>query len=98
MDNIRSPTKRPTQTLWDAEYFNNRGLPSVDYEEYMKTDEVLLKMLQKFRQYGLCFIHNTPVSEKATSTAIQRIRPLERNYGSIQIMVAGNMNVRLAFH
>ena len=75
IDKVRPPTKKPAQTLWDAEYFNNRELPSVDYEEYMKSDEVLLKMLQKFRQYGLCFIHNTPVSEEATGDALRRIGP-----------------------
>jgi len=96
VDNIRSPTKRQTQTLWDAEYFNNRELPSVDYEEYMKNDEVLLKMLQKFKQYGLCFIYNTPVSEEATGTAIQRIGPLRRTYyGDVWTMVAGSMAIKL---
>ena len=60
--------------MWDAAH-GNRELPSVDYEEYMESDEVLLKMLQKFRQYGLCFIHNTPVSEEATGDALRRIGP-----------------------
>lgn len=96
IDNIRSLTKKPTQTLWDAKYFSNRELPSVDYEEYMKNDEILLKMLQKFRQYGLCFIHNTPVSEEATSDALRRIGPLRRTYyGDVWIMVAGSMTVKL---
>ena len=97
IDNVRSAaTKKPALTLWDAEYFNNRELPSVDYEEYMKSDEVLLKMLQKFRQYGLCFIHNTPVSEEATADAIRRIGPLRRTYyGDVWSMVAGSMAVKL---
>ena len=74
IDKVRPPTKKPAQTLWDAEYFSNRELPSVDYEEYMKSDEVLLKMLQKFRQYhGLCFIHNTLVSEETTGDTLRRI-------------------------
>ena len=97
IDNIRpAATKKPTQTLWDAEYFSNRELPSVDYAEYMKSDEVLLKMLQKFRQYGLCFIHNTPVSEEATGDAIRRIGPLRRSYyGDVWSMVAGSMAIKL---
>ena len=88
--------KLPAQTLWDAEYFNNRELPSVNYEEYMKSDEALLKMLQKFRQFGLCFIHNTPASEEATGDAIRRIGPLRRTYyGDTWSMVAGSMAVKL---
>ena len=89
-------TKKPARTLWHAEYFSNRELPSVNYEEYMKSDEVLLKMLQKFRQYGLCFIHNTPVSEEATGDAIRRIGPLRSSYyGDVWSMVAGSMEIRL---
>lgn len=97
IDNVRpTATKKPALTLWDAEYFNNRELPSVDYEEYMKSDEVLLNMLQKFRQYGLCFIHNTPVSEEATGDALRRIGLLRRTYyGDIWTMVAGSMSVKL---
>ena len=97
IDNVRpAAAKKPALTLWDAEYFNNRELPSVDYEEYMKSDEVLLKMLQKFRQYGLCFIHNTPVSEEATGDALRRIGLLRRSYyGDVWTMVAGSMSVKL---
>ena len=96
IDKVRPPNKKPAQTLWDAEYFSNRELPSVDYEEYMKSDEVLLKMLQKFRQYGLCFIHNTPVSEEATGDALRRIGPLRKTYyGDLWTMVAGSMTVKL---
>ena len=96
IDNIKTPgIKKPKQMLWDAEYFRNRELPSVDYEEYMKSDEELLKMLQKFRQYGLCFIHNTPVSEEATGNALRRIGPLRRTYyGDVWTMVAGSMKVK----
>ena len=96
IDNIKPlGIKKPRQTLWDAEYFRNRELPSVDYEEYMKNDEVLLKMLQQFRQYGLCFIHNTPVSEEATGDALHRIGPLRRTYyGDVWTMVAGSMKVK----
>ena len=96
IDNVRpAATKKPALTLWDAEYFNNRELPSVDYEEYMKSDEVLLKMLHKFRQYGLCFIHNTPVSEEATGDALRRIGPLRKTYyGEVWSFVAGNMSIK----
>ena len=96
IDNIKPPgIKKPTQTLWDAEYFRNRELPSVDYDEYMKSDEVLLKMLQKFRQYGLCFIHNTPVSEEATGNALRRIGPLKRTYyGEVASFAAGNLSIK----
>ena len=96
IDNIKPPgIKKPRQTLWDAEYFRNRELPSVDYEEYMKNDEVLLKMLQQFRQYGLCFIHNTPVSEEATGDALCRIGPLRRTYyGDVWTMVSGSMKMK----
>ena len=96
IDNIKPVAKKPAQTLWDAEYFSNRELPSVDYEEYMKSNEVLLKMLQNFRQFGLCFIHNTPVSEEATGDALRRIGPLRRTYyGDLWTMVAGSMTVKL---
>ena len=95
IDNIKPPgIKKPTQT-WDAEYFRNRELPSVDYGEYMKSDEELLKMLQKFRQYGLCFIHNTPVSEEATGDALRRIGPLRRTYyGDVWTMISGSMKMK----
>ena len=95
--NIKPPgIKKPTLTFWDTEYFRNRELPSVDYEEYMKSDEELLKMLQKFRQYGLCFIHNTPVSEEATGDALRRIGPLRRTYygGDVWSFVAGNLSIK----
>ena len=95
IDKVRPASKKPAQTLWDAEYFSNRELPSVDYEEYMKSDEVLLKMLQKFRQYGLCFIHNTPVSEEATGDALRRIGPLRKTYyGEVWTVVAGSMSIK----
>ena len=84
--------------LWDAEYFKNTEPPSVGYEEFMKSDGGLLKMLQQFRKYGLCFIHNTPASKEATSDAIKRIGRLKNSYyGGVWNIIAGSMSVRLVF-
>ena len=92
-------TQRSDIVLWDAEYFKSRQPPSVEYEEYMNSDEGLLKMLRQFRRYGLCFIHNTPASKEATGEAIRRIGPLRNSYyGSVWTMIAGSMAVKLVVY
>jgi len=60
----------------------------------ISNDEGLLKMLQQFRTFGLCFIHNTPASEEVTFDIVRRVGPLRRTYyGDVWSMVAGNMSV-----
>jgi len=89
-----STTQSSDMVLWDAEYFKNREPPSVEYEDYMNSDEGLLKMLQQFRKFGLCFIRNTPASEEVTFDIVRRVGPLRRTYyGDVWSMVAGNMSV-----
>ena len=86
-------SQKSNMVLWDGEYFKRREPPSVEYEEYMN-DEGLLKMLQHFRRYGLCFIRNTPASEEVTFDVVRRVGPLRRTYyGDVWSMVAGNMSV-----
>jgi len=88
-------TQRSDMVLWDAEYFKSREPPSVEYEEYMSSDEGLLKMLQQFRKFGLCFIRNAPASKEATGEAIKRVGPLRNSYyGSVWTMIAGSMAVK----
>ena len=90
------PAVTTDMVLWDAEYFKNREPPSVGYEEFMKSDGGLLKMLQQFKKYGLCFIHNTPASKEATSDAIRRIGRLKNSYyGGVWNIIAGSMSIRL---
>ena len=88
-------TQRSDMVLWDAEYFKSREPPSVEYEEYMSSDEGLLKMLQQFRKFGLCFIRNAPASKEATGEAIKRVGPLRNSYyGSVWTMIAGSMAIK----
>ena len=88
-------SQKSNMVLWDGEYFKRREPPSVEYEEYMN-DEGLLKMLQHFRKYGLCFICNAPATKEATGETIRRIGPLRNSYyGSVWTMIAGSMAVKL---
>jgi trimethyllysine dioxygenase len=47
--------------------------PTVDYEAVMNTNEGLLEWLTKIRQYGFCYVENTPVSPEKTEKLIERI-------------------------
>lgn len=47
--------------------------PTVDYEAVMHTNEGLLEWLTKIRQYGFCYVENTPVSPEQTEKLLERI-------------------------
>lgn len=60
--------------LWTANTFPAPYLvPQVQYENFMKSDEVLLLMLEMTEQYGFCFVEGTPPDEAGTKSVASRI-------------------------
>ena len=49
------------------------GPPVVDFEAAMTTEQGLLDWLTKIRQYGFCYVENTPVSPQETERLLERI-------------------------
>ena len=49
------------------------GPPTVDFNAVMTTNEGLLEWLTKIRQYGFCYVDNTPVSPEETEKLLERI-------------------------
>jgi trimethyllysine dioxygenase len=47
--------------------------PTVDFEAVMSTDAGLLDWLTKIKQYGFCYVENTPASPEETEKLIERI-------------------------
>lgn len=58
--------------LWTGESIKDDP-PTVDFEQAMSTESGLLDWLEKIRQYGFCYISNTPVSPEATEKLLERI-------------------------
>ncbi|KAF2500288.1 Trimethyllysine dioxygenase [Lophium mytilinum] len=58
-------------TLWYSSISDNP--PIVQYEAAMNSDEGLKEWLSKIREYGFCYIDNTPATPSATSQLLERI-------------------------
>jgi alpha-ketoglutarate-dependent taurine dioxygenase len=72
--------------LWDDDF--RRKPPTYDYADISATDARLLDMLQKVRDYGLCFIRNAPAEPGvAEALALRFGFPQESNFGRVQDLV-----------
>ena len=58
--------------LWSGKDIKENP-PTVDYEAAMFTDEGLKNWLYKIREYGFCYVENTPVTPEATEKLLERI-------------------------
>jgi len=69
--------------LWDDEF--RRNPPTYDYAEVNSSEALLLDMLHKLRDYGLCFMRNAPAEPGiAEPLARQFGFPQESNFGKVQ--------------
>ncbi|KIW01648.1 trimethyllysine dioxygenase [Verruconis gallopava] len=58
--------------FWTGESIKNDP-PTVDFSDVMSSDEGLTNWLEKIKQYGFCYVDNTPVSPEETEKLIERI-------------------------
>lgn len=65
--------------LWNKEIME-RDVEFFGYEDYMKNDEVLYKVLLKLEQYGLVFLKDVPEDEQSVATIAERIGNLKRTF------------------
>lgn len=83
-DSRRSRVFRPV--LWDAE--SHSEIQSFDYNDVINDDKYLLEALQQIRDYGLCFIRNSPAEPGILENLTLKIGyPQESNFGRVQDLV-----------
>jgi len=75
-----------TAQPWDEAL--RRDPPSFDYADIVDDDARLLRMLQRVRDHGLCFVHNAPPTAGIAETLALRFgHPQESNFGRVQDLV-----------
>ncbi|KAF4502023.1 Gamma-butyrobetaine hydroxylase [Fusarium agapanthi] len=73
--------KHAAQVLWTKEPLPN--LRDFDYDEYIKNDEEIYKLIHQLRTDGLAFITNVPGKVESLATIAERIGPVQDTfYGS----------------
>ena len=81
--NQRRRSRVFTPILWDDEF--RRHPPTYDYADVNAGDNRLLELLQCVRDYGLCFIRNSPAEPGIVETLARRFGfPQESNFGKVQ--------------
>ncbi|KAK3806922.1 MAG: hypothetical protein JOS17DRAFT_767026 [Linnemannia elongata] len=65
--------------LWDAELMKSKVL-WLDYNEYMNTQEGLLKGLKHLQDYGLFFLEGVPTEDQEVANAAERIGHLRHTF------------------
>lgn len=66
--------------LWDKNIVTT--LPRVDYKDVQSDDKSRLQLLEKLRDYGICFVRNVATHQGALEAFAQSFGPLlETNYG-----------------
>ncbi|KAG8354264.1 hypothetical protein FVEN_g7737 [Fusarium venenatum] len=65
------------QVLWTREPLN---LQDFDYQEYMKDDKAVYKLIQQLRTDGLAFVTNVPGVEKSVAEIVTRIGPVKDTF------------------
>jgi len=72
---------RAMPLLWDKEHIS-ANKPEVSYEEFMGSEEGLLKWLDCFHKYGLAFLRGVPINEGEIEKVVNRFAYVkETQYG-----------------
>ncbi|KAJ4109701.1 hypothetical protein NW768_012137 [Fusarium equiseti] len=66
------------QTLWTKEPLPD--LEDFDYEEYMKDDKEVYKLIHQLRTDGLAFVTNVPGKVESLATTAERIGPIQDTF------------------
>ncbi|KAF5630098.1 4-hydroxybenzoate benzoate ligase [Fusarium sp. NRRL 52700] len=67
--------KHAAQVLWTTKPLPN--LRDFDYDEYMKNDEEVYKLIHQLRTDGLAFVTNVPGKVESLATIAERIGPVQ---------------------
>uniref|UniRef100_A0A8C6XQ63 Trimethyllysine dioxygenase, mitochondrial n=1 Tax=Naja naja TaxID=35670 RepID=A0A8C6XQ63_NAJNA len=59
--------------LWNADIYQDAQVPSVDYHNFLETNEGLREFLQNFLLYGIAFVENVPPTKDDTEIIAERI-------------------------
>jgi gamma-butyrobetaine dioxygenase len=70
--------KHDAQVLWTKEPLPN--LDDFDYEEYMKDDKEVYKLIHQLRTDGLAFVTNVPGKVESLATIAERIGPVQDTF------------------
>jgi alpha-ketoglutarate-dependent taurine dioxygenase len=85
-DNQKRQSRAFKPTLWDDNF--RRTPATYDYVDINASEARLLDMLQKVRDYGLCFIRNAPAEPGiAEALALRFGIPQESNFGRVLDLV-----------
>jgi len=85
-DNQLRQSRAFTPILWDDDF--RRNPPTYDYADVNASEARLLDMLQKVRDYGLCFIRKAPAEPGIVEALTLRFGiPQESNFGRVLDLV-----------
>lgn len=70
--------KHAAQVLWTTEPLPN--LRDFDYDEYIKDDEQVYKLIHQLRTDGLAFVTNVPGKVESLATVAERIGPVQDTF------------------
>ncbi|SCV47020.1 uncharacterized protein FFB14_09557 [Fusarium fujikuroi] len=70
--------KHAAQVLWTPEPLPN--LRDFDYDEYIKDDEEVYKLIHQLRTDGLAFVTNVPGKVESLATIAERIGPVQDTF------------------
>ncbi|KAG5811647.1 hypothetical protein H9Q74_004541 [Fusarium xylarioides] len=70
--------KHAAQVLWTTEPLPN--LRDFDYDEYIKNDEEVYKLIHQLRTDGLAFVTNVPGKVESLATIAERIGPVQDTF------------------
>jgi gamma-butyrobetaine dioxygenase len=66
--------------LWDSSIYNNLNDLSIEYDDVIKSDEGLLKWLEKLHCYGLAILINSPIKKNSGFKALNRISLIRETF------------------
>ncbi|RDA92361.1 hypothetical protein CP533_4398 [Ophiocordyceps camponoti-saundersi (nom. inval.)] len=70
-----------SQTIWTTKLIKDE-LPEVKYDKVMNTSDTqgMAKLTNNVRNYGFCFVTDTPVTPQATKKLLERIGPIRNTH------------------
>ena len=80
--------QRRKRRLWDASV----SVPTFDYHEMMKADEVLLAFLDQILELGVAIIDDAPKNEESFRALVERVGPLRQRYHPTNIFAMDRSN------
>lgn len=76
---MRSSHNFPSRVSWESALITKKT-PSLTYEEYMNSDEVLWEVLNHLHRYGLVFVKSVPSETSAIERIASRIGPVRNTF------------------